>query len=119
MSHKCSIKKHNSHEFTAEQSCCNPSFSIGNCFLVAVSDADAISCGSKLLNFEIIASFSVSFNILCLRVDFFAGSLCSSTRPSSLRNFLFFGGGSSRDDSKMSEFHDILAETLVEAKPSV
>ena len=67
-------------------------------------------------NFEIIASFSVFiYSICCLRTDFFAGSLRSSIWPLSLHNFLFFGGGSSRDNSKMSEFHDILAD----AKPSI
>ena len=62
-------------------------------------------------NFKIIVSFSVFvYSIRCLRTDFFTGSLCSSIRPSSLRNFLFFGCGSSRDDSKKSEFQNILAE---------
>ena len=46
-----------------------------------------------------------------LCVGFFEGSLHTSF-PSSLHNFLFFGGsssrGSSRDDLKTSEFHDIV-----------
>ena len=41
-----------------------------------------------------------------------------TSSPSSLHNFLFFGGGSSRgssrDDSKISEFHDIVR--LIESK---
>ena len=45
-----------------------------------------------------------------LRVGFFEGSLSISS-PSFLHNFLFGGSSSrdsSRDDSKISEFHDIL-----------
>ena len=46
-----------------------------------------------------------------LCAGFFEGSLSTSS-PLSLCNFLFFGGGSSRgssrDDLKISEFHDIV-----------
>ena len=60
--------------------------------------------------FPIIRPVSQSL-LAGLRVGFFEGSLSTSS-PSSLCNFLFFDGGSSRgssrDDSKISEFHNIV-----------
>ena len=80
MSHKCSTKKHNSREFTAEQSSCNCILNISTCFLVSATDGDAISCESKPFNFDIL------FNIHFWCAGFLAGSLCSVT-PSSWAQF--------------------------------